>query len=111
MNRTRPQVDQTLGRDASTPKSSGFGFELADDPQVRVTYGELAARDVAWQVPDEDLPLKPASAKSVSVVTRNKVARDADRACPGKRSEGNRLPSQVQPWAAKIIITGSGTRK
>lgn len=34
---------------------------LVADPQVRVTYGELAGRDVAWQVPEEDVPLKPAS--------------------------------------------------
>ncbi len=37
------------------------GFELAGDPHVRVTYGELATRDVEWQVPEEDVPLKPPS--------------------------------------------------
>jgi isoquinoline 1-oxidoreductase beta subunit len=37
-------------------------FELATDPETRVTYGELVGRNVDWQVPDEDIPLKPASA-------------------------------------------------
>jgi isoquinoline 1-oxidoreductase beta subunit len=46
-------VDALVARDG--------GFELAGDPQTRVTYGELAARDVAWQVPEEEVPLKPPS--------------------------------------------------
>jgi isoquinoline 1-oxidoreductase beta subunit len=46
-------VDALVARDG--------GFELAKDPQTRVTYGELAAHDVEWQVPEEDVPLKPPS--------------------------------------------------
>ena len=46
-------VDALVARDG--------GFELVGDPQTRVTYGELAARDVAWQVPEEEVPLKPPS--------------------------------------------------
>ena len=37
------------------------GFELAGNAETRVTYGELVARDVQWQVPEEEVPLKPAS--------------------------------------------------
>ncbi len=46
-------LDDLVARDGA--------FELVADPQVRVTYGELVGRDVAWQVPEEDVPLKPAS--------------------------------------------------
>jgi isoquinoline 1-oxidoreductase beta subunit len=57
----RAEAARVLNRPAEALVARDGGFELADDPQVRVTYGELAARDVAWQVPDEDVPLKPAS--------------------------------------------------
>ena len=46
-------VDALVARDG--------GFELAGDSQTRVTYGDLAARNVAWQVPEEEVPLKPPS--------------------------------------------------
>jgi isoquinoline 1-oxidoreductase beta subunit len=48
-----------LGRPASELVARDGGFELADDPGTRVTYGELAARDADWQVPEEGVPLKP----------------------------------------------------
>ena len=37
------------------------GFELAGDPGTRVSYGTPVAGAVDWQVPEEDVPLKPAS--------------------------------------------------
>lgn len=36
------------------------GFELNKDPKVRVTYGALVGREVSWQMPSKEVPLKPA---------------------------------------------------
>ena len=55
----RAEAARALNRPAEALVAREGGFELATDPQTRVTYGELAARDVTWQVPDEAVPLKP----------------------------------------------------
>jgi isoquinoline 1-oxidoreductase beta subunit len=57
----RAEAARILNQPAGALVARDGGFERADDPQVRVTYGELAARDVEWQVPEEEVPLKPAS--------------------------------------------------
>jgi isoquinoline 1-oxidoreductase beta subunit len=57
----RAEAARVLDQPAGALVARNGGFELAADPQVRVTYGELAARNVAWQVPEEEVPLKPAS--------------------------------------------------
>ncbi len=57
----RAEAARVLNQPAETLVARDGGFELAGDPRVRVTYGELAARDVEWQVPEEDVPLKPPS--------------------------------------------------
>ena len=55
----RAEAALVLGRPAAELVARDGGFELADDPGTRVTYGELAAQDVDWQVPEEAVPLKP----------------------------------------------------
>jgi isoquinoline 1-oxidoreductase beta subunit len=55
----RAEAARVLNQPAEALVARDGGFELAGDPQVRVTYGELAVRDVEWQVPEEDVPLKP----------------------------------------------------
>jgi isoquinoline 1-oxidoreductase beta subunit len=57
----RAEAARVLNQPAEALVARDGGFELAGDPQIRVTYGELVARDVAWQVPEEDVPLKPPS--------------------------------------------------
>jgi isoquinoline 1-oxidoreductase beta subunit len=57
----RAEAVKVLNQPAGAVVARNGGFELANNPQDRVTYGELAARDVAWQVPEEEVPLKPAS--------------------------------------------------
>jgi isoquinoline 1-oxidoreductase beta subunit len=57
----RAEAARVLNQPAEVLVARDGGFELADDPQVHVTYGELAARDVEWQVPEEEVSLKPAS--------------------------------------------------
>jgi isoquinoline 1-oxidoreductase beta subunit len=57
----RAEAARVLDQPAEELVARDGAFELSGEPQVRVTYGELAARDVAWQVPEEAVPLKPAS--------------------------------------------------
>jgi len=57
----RTEAAQMLNQPAQDLVARDGAFELVSDPQVRVTYGELAARDVAWQVPEQDVSLKPPS--------------------------------------------------
>ena len=57
----RAEAARVLNQPAEALVARDGGIELVDDPQVRVTYGELAARDVEWQVPEEDVALKPPS--------------------------------------------------
>ncbi|MFC2015396.1 molybdopterin cofactor-binding domain-containing protein [Chloroflexota bacterium] len=57
----RAEAARALDLPADSLVARDGGFELAGDSQVRVTYGELASRDVEWQVPEEDVPLKPSS--------------------------------------------------
>jgi isoquinoline 1-oxidoreductase beta subunit len=58
----RIEAARVLNQPAKDLVAREGAFELAGDAQVRVTYGELAARDVAWQVPEGEVPLKPSSA-------------------------------------------------
>jgi isoquinoline 1-oxidoreductase beta subunit len=55
----RAEAARALNQPAGDLVAREGGFELASDPQVRVTYGQLAARDVEWQVPEEAVTLKP----------------------------------------------------
>jgi isoquinoline 1-oxidoreductase beta subunit len=57
----RAEAARVLDQPAEALVACDGGFELAADPQVRVTYGELGARDVEWRVPEEAVPLKPVS--------------------------------------------------
>jgi isoquinoline 1-oxidoreductase beta subunit len=57
----RAEAARVLNQPAEALVALEGGFEPADDPQARVTYGELAALDVEWQVPEEEVPLKPPS--------------------------------------------------
>jgi isoquinoline 1-oxidoreductase beta subunit len=57
----RAEAARVLAQPARELVARDGAFELSVDPQVRVTYGELAARNVAWEVPEEAVPLKPPS--------------------------------------------------
>lgn len=62
------------------------GFELAGDPGTRVSYGTLVARGVDWQVPAEEVPLKPAG--EFKVIGRALPRVDARRKVTGKAIYG-----------------------
>ena len=57
----RAQAAVALGRPPAEIMARQGGFELADDPEGRVTYGQLVAQGADWQVPEEAVPLKPAA--------------------------------------------------
>jgi isoquinoline 1-oxidoreductase beta subunit len=57
----RTEAANVLGQPADALVARDGGFELASDPGIRATYGELAAREVVWQVPENDVLLKPGS--------------------------------------------------
>jgi isoquinoline 1-oxidoreductase beta subunit len=57
----RAEAARVLNQPAEALVARDGGFELAGEPQTRVTYGELVAGAAEWQVPGEDVPLKPAS--------------------------------------------------
>ncbi len=62
----RAEAARALNRPADALVARDGGFELAADPQVRVTYGELVAREVAWEAPEGEVPLKaPADYKVI----------------------------------------------
>jgi isoquinoline 1-oxidoreductase beta subunit len=53
-----------LGQPAEALVARDGGFEVEGDATTRITYGALVAGTAEWQVPQEDVPLKPASAYS-----------------------------------------------
>jgi isoquinoline 1-oxidoreductase beta subunit len=57
----RTQAVSVLNQPADKLVARDGAFELADDPGTRVSYGNLVAGGVEWQVPQEQVPLKPAS--------------------------------------------------
>jgi isoquinoline 1-oxidoreductase beta subunit len=56
----RTQAALHLNQPAERLVARDGGFELIGDPDIRVSYGALVAGAVDWQVPEEDVPLKPA---------------------------------------------------
>jgi isoquinoline 1-oxidoreductase beta subunit len=57
----RARAATYLDRPARDLVARDGGFELAGDPASRVSYGTLVAAGGTWQIPEEDVPLKPAS--------------------------------------------------
>jgi isoquinoline 1-oxidoreductase beta subunit len=57
----RAEAAKVLSQPAGDLVARDGGFELAGDSGTRVSYGELVASAVEWQVPEEDVPLKPPS--------------------------------------------------
>lgn len=59
----RVEAAEWLASPAETLVAREGGFEMENDPAVRVTYGELVANKTAWQVPEEEveIPLKEPS--------------------------------------------------
>jgi isoquinoline 1-oxidoreductase beta subunit len=55
----RIQAIATLNQPAERLVARDGAFELVGDPDIRVSYGELVAGGADWQVPEEDVPLKP----------------------------------------------------
>lgn len=58
----RAEAARALNRPPATLTARDGGFEVADDPETRITYGQIVARDVVWQVPEGEAPLKPPGA-------------------------------------------------
>jgi isoquinoline 1-oxidoreductase beta subunit len=57
----RTQAASHLDQPAERLVAREGGFEIKEDPDTRVSYGALVMGAVDWQVPEEDVPLKPAS--------------------------------------------------
>ena len=57
----RAEAVRVLNQPAEDLVARDGGFELAGDPSIRVDYGELVAGAVEWQVPENEVPLKPPS--------------------------------------------------
>lgn len=57
----RTQAALHLNQPAERLVARDGGFELTGDPDTCVSYGALVAGAVDWQVPEGDVPLKPAS--------------------------------------------------
>jgi isoquinoline 1-oxidoreductase beta subunit len=57
----RAEAARVLSQPAGDLVARDGGFELAGDSGTRVSYGELVASAEEWQVPEEDVPLKPPS--------------------------------------------------
>jgi isoquinoline 1-oxidoreductase beta subunit len=57
----RAEAARVMDRPADQLVARDSGFELVGDPQSRVSFGSLVSGDVEWQIPEEDVPLKPAS--------------------------------------------------
>jgi isoquinoline 1-oxidoreductase beta subunit len=57
----RAEAARVLGQPAEALVARDGGFEVGEEPTTRITYGELVAGTAEWQVPKEDVPLKPAS--------------------------------------------------
>jgi isoquinoline 1-oxidoreductase beta subunit len=56
----RIQAISYLNQPAERLVARDGAFELVGDPDTRISYGALVAGVVDWQVPEEDVPLKPA---------------------------------------------------
>lgn len=50
--RLKEPVEKLIAKDG--------GFELRQNPKVRVTYGALVAKEVSWEMPTKEVALKPA---------------------------------------------------
>ena len=57
----RAEAARVLNQPADALVARDGGFELAADPGTRVSYGDLVAGAEAWQVPENEVPLKPPS--------------------------------------------------
>jgi len=57
----RHEAARKLNQSSEALVARDGGFEVAGDPNTRITFGQLVAGAVEWQVPEEDVPLKPAS--------------------------------------------------
>lgn len=57
----RAEAAKALNQPADQLVAREGGFELIGNPETRVSYGRLVSGEVAWQIPEEDVPLKPAS--------------------------------------------------
>lgn len=57
----RAEAARVLNQPAEALVARDGGFELAGDPGTRVSYGELVASAVEWQIPETEVPLKPPS--------------------------------------------------
>jgi isoquinoline 1-oxidoreductase beta subunit len=57
----RSQAALHLNQPAERLVAQEGGFEVRGDPDARVSYGTLVSNVVDWQVPEKDVPLKPAS--------------------------------------------------
>jgi isoquinoline 1-oxidoreductase beta subunit len=57
----RAEAARVLGQPAEALVAHDGGFEAGGDATTRVTYGELMAGTTEWQVPQEEVPLKPAN--------------------------------------------------
>jgi isoquinoline 1-oxidoreductase beta subunit len=58
----RAEAARQLEQPAVELVASEGEFYLEGDPQVRVSYGALVSGEVQWQIPEEDVPLKPVAA-------------------------------------------------
>jgi isoquinoline 1-oxidoreductase beta subunit len=57
----RTEAARVLNQPGDALVARAGGFELAADPAIRLSYGELVAEGVDWQVPEQDVRLKPPS--------------------------------------------------
>jgi isoquinoline 1-oxidoreductase beta subunit len=111
----RTQAAVYLNLPAEQLVASDGGFELIGDPDTRVSYGTLVADGVDWQVPKEDVPLKPTS--EFQVIGRSLPRVDARIKVTGqavygydKRAEGMLYGAVARPptLEARIISARSG---
>ena len=57
----RTEAARVLGQPASSLVARDGRFEDPDNAGMGITYGELVAGAIDWQVPEDDVPLKPAT--------------------------------------------------
>ena len=57
----RTEAASYLDQPAERLVARDGGFDVAGDPDTRVSYGTLVSGEVDWRVPKEDVPLKPAN--------------------------------------------------
>jgi isoquinoline 1-oxidoreductase beta subunit len=57
----RSEAARSLNLPAAQLVARDGGFEGSGDPESYVSYGSLVSSAVDWQVPEEEVPLKPAS--------------------------------------------------